>query len=159
MATQVFTSTQAVTLNCARCHDHKLDPISQEEYFTACKGSLRRETERDDRTISEAGLKAYEKEKQGLSKQLDDAQFELAQSLGDGLDLADIVGGGNGTGNGAKGHGLDPRSAKVQTRNFGALGNVVTNKFNPSPFDFVDGVFIPDGKGGNPQRFRSVRPV
>ena len=33
MATQVFTSTQAVTLNCARCHDHKLDPISQEEYF------------------------------------------------------------------------------------------------------------------------------
>ena len=27
------------------------------------------------------------------------------------------------------------------------MGNVVTNKFNPSPFDFVDGVFIPDGKG------------
>jgi len=145
MATQVFTSTQAVTLNCARCHDHKLDPISQEEYYRVW--AVFAGNKRDDRTISEAGLKAYEKEKQGLSKQLDDAQFELAQSLGDGLDLADIVGGGNGTGNGAKGHGLDPRSAKVQTRNFGALGNVVTNKFNPSPFDFVDGVFIPDGKG------------
>jgi hypothetical protein len=25
----------------------------------------------------------------------------------------------------------------------------VTNKFNPSPFDFVDGVFIADGKGGS----------
>ena len=147
MATQVFTSTQAVTLNCARCHDHKLDPISQEEYFRV--SAVFAGNKRDDRTISEAGLKAYEKEKQRLTKELDDAQFELAQSLGDGLGLADIVGGGNGTGNGTKGHGLDPRSAKVQTRHFGALGNVVTNKFNPSPFDFVDGVFIADGKGGS----------
>ena len=147
MATQVFTSTQAVTLNCARCHDHKLDPISQEEYFRV--SAVFAGNKRDDRTISEAGLKAYEKEKQRLTKELDDAQHELVQSLGDGLGLADIVGGGNGTGNGAKGHGLDPRSAKVQTRYFGALGNVVTNKFNPSPFAFVDGVFIPDGKGGS----------
>jgi len=147
MATQVFTSTQAVTLNCARCHDHKLDPISQEEYFRV--SAVFAGNRRGDRTISEAGLKAYEKEKQRLTKQLDDAQFELAQSLGDGLDLADIVGGGNGTGNGSKGHGLDPRSSKVQTRYFGALGNVVTNKFNPSPFGFVDGVFIPDGNGGS----------
>ena len=147
MATQVFTSTQAVTLNCARCHDHKLDPISQEEYFRV--SAVFAGNKRDDRTISEAGLKAYEKEKQRLTKELDDAQHELAQSLGDGLGLADIVGGGNGTGNGTKGHGLDPRSAKVQTRHFGALGNVVTNKFNPSPFDFVDGVFIADGKGGS----------
>ena len=147
MATQVFTSTQAVTLNCARCHDHKLDPISQEEYFRV--SAVFAGNRRDDRTISEAGLKAYEKEKRRLTKELDDAQFELAQSLGDGLDLADIVGGGNGTGNGAKGHGLDPRSAKVQTRHFGGLGNVATNKFNPSPFDFVDGVFIADGKGGS----------
>ena len=147
MATQVFTSTQAVTLNCARCHDHKLDPISQEEYFRV--SAVFAGNKRDDRTISEAGLKAYEKEKQCLTKELDDAQHELAQSSGDGLGLADIVGGGNGTGNGTKGHGLDPRSAKVQTRDFGALGNVVTNKFNPSPFDFVDGVFIADGKGGS----------
>ena len=147
MATQVFTSTQAVTLNCARCHDHKLDPISQEEYFRV--SAVFAGNKRDDRTINEAGLKAYEKEKQRLTKELDDAQHELAQSLGDGLGLADIVGGGNGTGNGTKGNGLDPRSAKVQTRHFGALGNVVTNKFNPSPFDFVDGVFIADGKGGS----------
>ena len=147
MATQVFTSTQAVTLNCARCHDHKLDPISQKEYFRV--SAVFAGNKRDERTISEADLKAYEKERQRFTKELDDAQHELAQSLGKGLGLADIVGGGNGTGNGAKGHGLDPRSAKVQTRHFGALGNVVTNKFNPSPFDFVDGVFIADGKGGS----------
>ena len=101
MATQVFTSTQAVTLNCARCHDHKLDPISQEEYFRV--SAVFAGNKRDDRTISEAGLKAYEKERQRFTKELDDAQHELAQSLGDGLDLADIVGGGNGTGNGTKG--------------------------------------------------------
>jgi hypothetical protein len=147
MATQVFTSTQAVTLNCARCHDHKLDPISQEEYFRV--SAVFAGNKRDDRTISEADLKAYEKEKQRLTKELNDAQHVLVQSIGEGLGLADIVGGGNGTGNGTKGHGLDPRSAKVQTRHFGALGNVVTNKFNPSPFDFVDGVFIADGKGGS----------
>ena len=83
MATQVFTSTQAVTLNCARCHDHKLDPISQEEYFRV--SAVFAGNKRDDRTINEAGLKAYEKEKQRLTKELDDAQYELAQSLGDGL--------------------------------------------------------------------------
>ncbi|HAE11752.1 MAG TPA: hypothetical protein DCG39_08915, partial [Opitutae bacterium] len=127
--------------------DHKLDPISQEEYFRV--SAVFAGNKRDDRTISEAGLKAYEKEKQRLTKELDNAQHELVQSLGDGLGLADIVGGGNGTGNGAKGRGLDPRSAKVQTRYFGALGNVVVNKFNPSSFDFVDGVFIADGKGGS----------
>jgi hypothetical protein len=146
MATQVFTSSLAVTLNCARCHDHKLDPISQEEYYRIW--AVFAGNRRDDRTISEAGLKAYEKKKKSLTEQLDDAQFELAQSLGDGLDLADVVGGGNGTGNGTKGHGLDPRSAQVQTRKFGALGNVVTNRFKPSSFAFVDGVFIPDGEAG-----------
>ena len=145
MATQVFTSTQAVTLNCARCHDHKLDPISQEEYFRV--SAVFAGNKRDDRTISEAGLKAYEKEKQRLTKELDDAQHELAQSLGDGLGLADIVGGGNGTGNGAKGHGLDlerqstdPTSEPWECRN---------QQIQSIPFDFVDGVFIADGKGGS----------
>ena len=112
MATQVFTSTQAVTLNCARCHDHKLDPISQEEYFRV--SAVFAGNKRDDRTISEAGLKAYEKEKKRLTKELDDAQFELAQSLGNGLGLADIVGGGNGTGNGTKGHGLIREAPKFR---------------------------------------------
>ena len=33
MVTQVMTSTVGIVVHCARCHDHKLDPISQEEYY------------------------------------------------------------------------------------------------------------------------------
>ena len=29
----VFSAFQGLTLNCARCHDHKFDPISQKEYY------------------------------------------------------------------------------------------------------------------------------
>jgi hypothetical protein len=33
MMTQVMTATTAMTVNCARCHDHKLDEIPQEDYY------------------------------------------------------------------------------------------------------------------------------
>ena len=52
MATQVMTATMAMTINCARCHDHKLDPISQQEYYQlqAVFAGVRR----DDRLVSDA---------------------------------------------------------------------------------------------------------
>jgi Protein of unknown function (DUF1549) len=31
--TPVLTASMGVTINCAHCHDHKLDPISQRDYY------------------------------------------------------------------------------------------------------------------------------
>ena len=33
MVTTVMSTFQSVTVHCARCHDHKFDPISQREYY------------------------------------------------------------------------------------------------------------------------------
>lgn len=147
MATQVMTATMAITVNCARCHDHKLDPISQREYYQlrAVFAGLRRE----DRVVSDAALKQYELQKQKLTALRNTLDFEKGRLEGEGLNLADIVGGGNGLGTGTYRDALDPRNAKVQTRDFGNLGNIVTNNFSSSAFEFIDGVFIPDGENGD----------
>lgn len=146
MATQVMTAAMAMTVNCARCHDHKLDRISQREYYQlrAVFAGVRRE----DRVVSESALKHYERTKQQLIARRDEIAFEIGRLQGEGLNLADIVGGGNGYGTGTFRNAIDPRNAKVQTRDFGNLGNVVTNRFSASAFDFVDGVFVPDGDNG-----------
>ena len=34
MVTQVMTASCGVTINCARCHDHKLDPVPQRDYYS-----------------------------------------------------------------------------------------------------------------------------
>jgi hypothetical protein len=146
MATQVMTATMAMTVNCARCHDHKLDPISQREYYQL--QAVFAGIERKDRVVSDAALQQYEKEREELLARRNRLDFEQGRLEGEGLNLADIVGGGNGLGNGAYRNAIDPRNAKVQTRDFGNLGNVVTNRFSPSDFQFVDGVFIPDGDDG-----------
>lgn len=146
MATQVMTSTMAMTVNCAMCHDHKLDPISQEEYyrFRAVFAGVKRE----ERVNSAEALKRYEAEKKPLHQRRDEIAHAIGKLEGKGIDLADIVGGGNGHGTGAYRNAIDPRNAVVQTRNFGNLGNVKPNHFTASKFEFVDGVFVPDGDGG-----------
>jgi len=146
MATQVMTATMAMTINCARCHDHKLDPISQREYYQL--RAVFAGVKREDRVVSDTALKQYELQKQKLTAQRNKLDFEKGRLEGEGLNLADMVGGGNGLGTGTYRNALDPRNAKVQTRDFGNLGNVVTNHFSPSAFEFVDGVFIPDGDDG-----------
>ncbi len=143
MVTQVMTSATAMTVHCARCHDHKLDPISQKDYYRL--RSVFAGVKRGDRVVLKSAIEKYNAEKKRLEKSRSEVAYRVAQLEGEGLSLADVVGGGDGLGAGDFRSGIDPRTAKVQTRDFGALGNVVTNRFTPSPFPFVDGVVIPDG--------------
>ena len=94
MVTQVMTSTMAMTVNCARCHDHKLDPISQREYYqlVAVFAGLKRE----DRVVSEPAKQRYDAARQRIESEISQLAFEIAELRGDSIDLADVVGGGNG---------------------------------------------------------------
>lgn len=144
MVTQVMTCTVGLTVNCARCHDHKLDPISQREYYGLW--SVFAGLKRDDRSLSETAEKHYEEQLAALNAARNRIAYEIAQMEGGGLSLADIVGGGNGLGSGAKGSGIDPRSTAVQTRSFGKLGNIQLNRYAAmKTLPLIDGVVIPDG--------------
>ncbi|MCB1234228.1 MAG: DUF1549 domain-containing protein, partial [Verrucomicrobiae bacterium] len=104
MVTQTITATMGITINCARCHDHKLDPITQEEYYrlwAVFAGVKRGERDADPR---ESQRIASEKER--LTKELTQTRAQIAKLAGEGLDLADIVGGGDGRGTGVKGRGI-----------------------------------------------------
>ena len=133
MATQVFTSALGVTLNCARCHDHKLDPISQEEYYriTAVFAGVKRA----DRSVSDALKNKLVKERHQL--------LEAINRIAPGVDLADVVGGGDGLGSGAFKDGIDPRTGRIERKPMGFLTDINPNQFTISPNRFVDGVFIP----------------
>jgi len=146
MATQVMTSTMATTINCCRCHDHKLDPITQTEYYQirAVFAGLKR----GDRVVNAAALEEQKQRRSALTAELAALESEISQLEGAGIDLADIVGGGDGRGSGAVRQGIDARSGAIETKDLRALGSVTTNAFVKSPSKFVDGVFIPDGKQG-----------
>jgi hypothetical protein len=141
MVTQVMTATMAMTVNCSRCHDHKLDPITQQEYYqlTAVFAGLRR----GDRDISPAARKKHESERERLAAAIGRADSEIGRLEGRAVDLADVVGGGNGFGSGRHGIGLDARTGKIQERPFGDLGNVKPGNYAGCTYDFVDGVFVP----------------
>ena len=41
MVTTVMSTFASATVHCARCHDHKFDPISQEDYYCVASGIRR----------------------------------------------------------------------------------------------------------------------
>lgn len=158
MVTQVMTATMGLTINCARCHDHKLDPITQEDYYrlTAIFAGVKR----GEREVSTAEVQQLAARKQQLGEQLARVRSEIAKLAGEGWDLADIVGGGNGRGMGTKNQAIDLQSGKPITERLGYHRELPVNQLikvaDTDPAKRGDSdqeagplakwVFIPDGR-------------
>ena len=146
MVTQVMAATMAVTINCARCHDHKLDPITQREYYAMC--AVFAGTKRGNRATSTAAEKQTSDAKAALTKEIDGIKQQIGSHTAKGWSLADVVGGGNGLGTGKIGSGIDPGSGQAIQEPRGFLDGAVAGRFVQSSLPIVDGVAIPDGQSG-----------
>jgi hypothetical protein len=150
MVTQVMTAACGVTVNCARCHDHKLDPISQREYYSLW--SVFAGLKRGDRDLntSESARLAVERAK--TQTRLRQVTTELAKLTGEGLDLADMIGGGNGLGSGMKNAGLHIGNGTVVKDKLGYHRDIKANRLqkpewgNVNAPKFVQWLFVPDGR-------------
>ncbi len=141
MVTQVMAATMGVTINCARCHDHKLDPITQREYYSIC--SVFAGVKRGNRAVSPVAEKQTSETRATLTRQINELKQQVRALTVKGWDLADIAGGGNGLGSGQSGAGIDPISGQTIKEPRGYLENATVNKFVESPLAIVDGVLIP----------------
>ena len=142
MLTQVMTAACGVTINCARCHDHKLDPISQREYYGL--SAVFAGVKRGEREVSAAEVRDLAARKQALNAELQQVRIEQAKLSGRHFDLADIVGGGDGLGTGKLGEGIDLVTGQPHAPKRGFLEGAKPNVFARSTVKFVDGVVIPD---------------
>lgn len=154
MVTQVLAGTMGVTINCARCHDHKLDPISQREYYGLW--AVFAGVKRGDRELDPVATARREAERQRTQARLREVTAELGRLTGEGLDLADMVGGGNGRGTGTKGAGLNLRTGNVAREKLGYHQDIQPNRLQKPEWagvtapKFVQWLFVPDGKSPVP---------
>lgn len=160
MVTQVMTATMGVTINCARCHDHKIDPISQKEYYGMW--SVFAGVKRGDRKVDAAGEAERNEDLKKRAARLRQVRAELGRLTGEGLDLADYVGGGDGRGSGVKGRGIHIRGGNFVTKKLGYHRDIQVNRLQKlslpgDPKDvkrYVQWVFVPDGKAPVPVAYK-----
>ena len=149
MVTQVMTAACGVTINCARCHDHKLDPVPQRDYYALV--AVFAGVKRADAPTSRARQQDYVRRQAELTAAVADARAQVHLLAGKPVDLADIVGGGDGRGGGTRTAGIDARSgAAVDGKPRGYLTNLPVNVPKPGPTRFVNAVFVPHGPGPVP---------
>lgn len=143
MVTQVLTATCGLTVNCARCHNHKLDPISQREYYQLT--AVFAGTKRGDRDANPEETKRIARERLALETKRNALRTEIASLEQPRLDLADIVGGGNGKGTGKKGHGIHVVTGKLQTDALAFIEGITPNQFISVDAPLIDGIVVPEG--------------
>ena len=142
LVTQVMTAACGVTVNCARCHDHKLDPIPTRDYYGLW--AVFAGVKRGERDVSPSEVRELAARKQSLNAELQLVRREQARLSGRHFDLADIVGGGDGLGTGKLGDGIDSLTGKPQSTKRGFVEGVQPNVFVKSSVKFIEGVVIPD---------------
>ncbi|MFO1436847.1 MAG: DUF1553 domain-containing protein [Verrucomicrobiaceae bacterium] len=135
MVTQTLTATMGITINCARCHDHKLDPITQEEYYRLW--AVFAGVKRGDRELDPAATKQLAVEKARLGKELAQTRTQIAKLAGEGLELAKLL---------PDGSGIDIRNGSVTKDKLGYHRDIQTNRLQKVPsVPSVLWVFIPNG--------------
>ena len=137
MVTQVITSTMGITINCARCHDHKLDPITQQEYYSLW--SVFAGVKRGEREVSAVESKRLAAEKDRLGKRLTQTRAQIAKLAGQGLEIATLI---------PEDSGIDLRNGSVTKDKLGFHRDLMTNRLQKvENVSGVKWVFVADGKG------------
>ncbi len=135
MVTQVITSTMGITINCARCHDHKLDPITQQEYYSLW--SVFSGVKRGEREVSATESRRLADEKDRRGKELAQTRAQIARLAGEGLELAKLI---------PEDSGIDMRTGAITKAKQDYHRDMPTNKKLPVPsIGAVLSVFVPDG--------------
>jgi hypothetical protein len=115
MVTQTLTATMGITINCARCHDHKLDPITQEEYYRLW--AVFAGVKRGDRETDAAESKRIAAEKARLNKELAQTRTQIAKLAGEGLELAKLI---------PEASGIDLRNGSITKDKLGYFRDIQT---------------------------------
>lgn len=132
-----------LTIHCARCHSHKVDPISQQDYYRFA--ALLSGVHRGDMSILPAAQKKQrETLRSSLQSQLAALQDEL-RVLDEHIDLAAVVGGGTGRERREIQTGVDPRTGRFEYEQVSMLEGVETNQYVRGISRFIDGLSVPDG--------------